>query len=170
MDPNVEIGLIVGIGTTISACAPVLHGWMTNRQRRRERKEDRDERDEVAEKAAEAARLLIVQTDKVAKAAAIAAADTKTQLKQIHTLVNSDMTAARQSELNLARELLLEKQGTLARDQEDRRPTSQEYLTAIDALKTHIVELEQILADRLVRMRAVETEAAAAAAAAKRMS
>ena len=82
------------------------------------------------------------------------------QARRIHTLVNSDMTAARQSERDQAQAMItvLRKVITLA---EERGLVPEE--SDIDALQTaeqRVVDLDRILADRMQQMRAVEEEAA----------
>src|SRR6478609_5634138 len=72
--------------------APLLLAWLLGKQRTRERIEDYKRQDQVAEQVAQVAKNAKITTDSTDK-----------QLRQIHTLVNSDMTAARQSELEQTR-------------------------------------------------------------------
>jgi hypothetical protein len=128
---------------------------------------------EVASLAAEvAARLEAAQaesirrTDEVARLTASQAVriDGKldaidAQAKRIHTLVNSDMTAARQSELDQTRAMaaVLRRVTSLAQERgTEPDPRDVEALIAADA---RVGELEQILADRLHQLRQVEDEA-----------
>ena len=82
------------------------------------------------------------------------------QARRIHTLVNSDMTAARQSELDQTRATLVISRRivALARAGGDKPLT--EDTDAIGRLESRVTELEQILADRLHQARIVEAEAA----------
>jgi hypothetical protein len=127
----------------------------------------------IAEQAAVAARLLleaqqesIARTDEVARLAAIAQAEAGAKLdqldlqtKRIHTLVNSDMTAARQSELDQTRAMVivLERVTTLAARTTGASPDPRD-LAALEAARSRISDLEAILADRLAQMRIVEAE------------
>jgi hypothetical protein len=145
-----------------------------------EKQEDWRRQDAVAEKAAMAAQLLlqaqrdtITRTDEVARIAAEADARVRAQLtaimvqgKEIHILVNSDMTAARTAERDSLRLLVLSlKNGydlsvklglTLSGSEQD----------TIVAFEKRITELDQILADRHAAQLSVEAEAATTKAAA----
>jgi len=82
------------------------------------------------------------------------------QARRIHTLVNSDMTAARQSERDQAQAMItvLRKVITLA---EERGLVPEESdIDALQAAEQRVVDLDRILADRMHQMRAVEEEAA----------
>ncbi len=129
----------------------------------------------IADQAAEAARLLleaqqesIERTDEVARVAAAEAVKANAKLdqidlqaKRIHTLVNSDMTAARQSELDQSRAMgvVLRRVIDLAVSTPGVEPDPRD-ITALRATDTRISELEAILADRLAQMRIVEADAA----------
>jgi hypothetical protein len=130
---------------------------------------------EIAEAAAQAARLLletqaaaIRRTDEVARLAAETAlvADHKldsldAQARRIHALVNSDMTDARQSELNRARELLIVEKRVVALTRLKGAAPDLADIEAIGRTQTRITELEAILADRLRQLREVEADAVA---------
>jgi hypothetical protein len=168
-----------------SITAPLIVVWLNNRGlaktqaaaakiRRQEKEEDWARQDEVARKAREtaaeqinAARNAATQVKEVARVAAESAAVTAAQLdalsdqtRQIHTLVNSDMTAARQDALDqmrASRLLLIRAAGPA------RREWSAEDQETITALDERIAEQERILADRLVALRRVEAQNAASA-------
>jgi hypothetical protein len=173
MDPTVEIAIIGSLSVTAAALSPIVQARIANRQRQRERDEDRADRKEVAAKvdaaadqAREAARLLsdaqqvtISKTDEVATEAKAATAETRSQLKQIHTLVNSDMTAARQGELDQVRLNLTTLRKVVLLGAEMGRPPADEDSVAIETAEARIKELEGILADRLSQMRVIEAEA-----------
>lgn len=78
------------------------------------------------------------------------------QLKTIHTLVNSDMTAARQAELDqvLVTLALLRKIATL--DRVAGREPTEEDLAALDRTMERIGELRVLLADRLTQQLLVD--------------
>jgi hypothetical protein len=130
------------VALIVSVIAPTLLAYLTGRQRRAEKREDWARQDKVAER-----------VERVAKVAAAAQSANTATLHQIHTLVNSDMTAARTAELTTTRLLIL----SLKRQSPD-DPTVADAITTAEARAT---ELEQILADRLVAQRKVESDAAA---------
>lgn len=133
----------VVIAAVIACAGPLLLDWRTGKRRTAERKED------------------FARQDAVALAAKSANVETQSQLRQIHTLVNSDMTAARQGELDQTRVslILLRKLATVA--EHAGREATEEERAAIDATEKRIKELEAILADRLAQMEIVEAEQAA---------
>ncbi len=149
MDSVVQIAMIVATGSAFSAViAPIVQSSILYRQRRRERLEDYERQDRIAAK-----------VDQVADTAASNAISTNNQLKQIHTLVNSDMTAARQSELEQTRVSLALMRKLVAQDIAAGADISIEDRATIESTEARIKELEQILADRLVQLRIVEAEA-----------
>jgi len=83
------IGALVAMATTAS---PIILSVITATQRRKEKVEDYARQDGVAAQAREAARLLLAANERVARQTAAAATETQSQLKQIHTLVNSKLT------------------------------------------------------------------------------
>ncbi len=183
MDTVTSVAVIVLCGTLFSALAaalsPILTARVYARSRQAERAEDRADRLEVASKVEAAARraddvavqakraaalLLnaqqesIARTEEVAKVAAAANDVTTSQLKQIHTLVNSDMTAARQAELDQTRLSLVLLRRMIARDVTDGRSPDPDDLAAIDLAEARITNLTAILADRLEQQRMAEAE------------
>lgn len=126
------------VAATLSCAGPVYLDWRTNARLARNRTEDMVRQDEVARK-----------VDGVASAARIVSDDTASQLRQIHTLVNSDMTAARQGELDQTRIslFLLRKIGMMA--QAAGHAATAEEAGAIAAAEERVKELEGIIADRL---------------------
>jgi hypothetical protein len=82
------------------------------------------------------------------------------QARRIHTLVNSDMTAARQSERDQTQAMItvLRKVIKLA---EDRGLVPEDAdVDSLQLAEQRVVDLDRILADRMQQMRAVEEEAA----------
>lgn len=135
------VAAIVAIGTVLS---PVLLAWLTGRQRQAEKREDWKRQDQVAEQAAKAAALLLAQNEVVAEAAGVI----NEKLDTIHTLVNSQMTAALQSELDaVTRELAMMREVVALRQANGQEP-SRESVGAMAATEAKITELQSVLADR----------------------
>lgn len=162
----VLVGLIAG-------ALPMLGTWIAIRANGRERRKDQqatwDRDDAVAEQAAKAAALLLAEqqatktrTNEVAASLAASTAATDAKLDAIHTLVNSDMTAARQSELDQTRVTLVMLRKVVALDHAAGRESSEQDVATIETTEARIAELQAILADRLAQQQAVEAEAAAA--------
>jgi hypothetical protein len=157
---NVYLALIVAIPAMMS---PLLMAWLTNRNRAQEKTEDYARQDAVAAKAelaarkvAEAAELLLASNAQVAKAADEASKATNTKLDVIHTLVNSNMTAAMQAELDSRRiALALMLEVVELKKTAGSSPTA-EALEAVGAAKGKIVELEAALNDRLKQSKEIE--------------
>jgi len=113
--------------------------------------------------AVEAARLLVINNEAVAAGAARTDAKLDlidAQAKRIHTLVNSDMTAARQSELDQTRAIVVVLERVIRMAVAAGLPPDPSDVEALDAAKRRIGELEAILADRMHQMREVQAEAA----------
>jgi len=122
-----------------------------------------------AAKAAEAAELLLAEqaktlarTDEVARLAAETATSTDVQLSalrtqndEIHTLVNSDMTAARESDLEQNRISLALMRKVVSIERAGGGEASEGDLAAIERTEKRIDELEAILADRLAQQHLV---------------
>jgi hypothetical protein len=166
IDSGVEIALIVAVSSAIS---PLILSILSNRSRRAEKLEDYARQDAVAAKAEEAAKLLLERqkatasdaatvarklldaNDRVADAAQVAvetAQVTNTKLDLIHTLVNSNMTAAMQSEFDaVVRELAMMREVITLNRAAGREP-SLDTLAAIKSTEDKITELRAALADR----------------------
>jgi hypothetical protein len=158
---------IIAVSSTAS---PLLLAYFTNRNKRKERAEDFARQDAVAKQAAEAARLLAERQDAMASKAAEAARllvintaqvaerakVTIQKLDVIHTLVNSNMTAALQSELDaVTREMaMMVEVGELK--QAAGQPPSEEASGAIKATRAKITELTAALADRLKQQEIID--------------
>jgi len=119
---------------------PVILNWLTGRRSDRNRKEDWARQDRVAEKAA------------------IAVALNDTKLNQIHTLVNSEMTDARQEILNQTVLLLGMYRKTIQADNKAGRPSLPEDLAAVTSAETKVRELRILLADRLRQQHIADQE------------
>lgn len=151
------------LGILIAAVVgPVLLSYLNSKQQRASKQQDYDRLDAVADRAQkvaaaaagraeaaseqvkETATLLLAANERVAEATHEAAG----KLDAIHALVNSQLTAALQSELNATvRELAV--LGELAAMREAMgRPVSPETAAAIRSAAARIVELKANLADR----------------------
>lgn len=173
---GIWLAVVASISAAItSTIAPILLGYFTYRQRRQEKRDEYERTDavaakaeEVAQQAAEAARLLIESNKEVATIARQAAAKTSAasaktdgKLDEIHTLVNSNMTAAMQGELLATeRELAMMAEVIDLKRAQGQQPTV-EVLAALEVTKARVVELLTTLAER----RAAQAKADAAAAA-----
>jgi len=139
---SVLIAFIVAVASMLSS---LLLATLTNRQRRREKLEDYARQDAVADKAAEAAKLLLAANERVAETAKI----TNGKLDVIHTLVNSNMTAAMQSELDATvREHAMMVEVVALKRNAGQEPNVTS-LAAIEATERKIAELQAALRDRL---------------------
>lgn len=154
MDPTILAAIVVS-----AAGSPVLLNMLNGRQQRKSKEQDYRRQDEVAArletrqdaqaaKAAEAARDLIESNKLVADAAKEAAQITVARLDVIHTLVNSQMTAAIQSELDATeREVVLMREVIGLNSVAGRSPT-EESMGAVMATEAKIRELRVTLAER----------------------
>lgn len=129
----VWVALIVGLSTAFTAY------WNT-RSRRMEKEQNWKREDEVAEKAAAVADTLIVSNERAARSAEQA----NGKLDVIHTLVNSNMTAAMEAQLVALQGQLV----MMNRLAEIEDPTVDEA-AAIKAVVSQIAELTASLRDRL---------------------
>lgn len=134
--------LIIAVAIFSSVTAPLIMVMITERQRRKEKLQDWQREDRVAEEAAKAAKLLAkntAQASRSAERAEVGAARSEAKLDQIHTLVNSNLTAALNAELNATVALL---ENLVAADE----PGSE---VRIDKLRATVAELRANLEDRL---------------------
>jgi len=142
----IYLALIVAIPTILSATvSPIIMSLINNRNRRKEKQEDYARQDAVAEQAAKAAKLLVAANERVADTAKV----TNGKLDVIHTLVNSNMTAAMQAELDARLEnlaLLLE---VVEMKRAAGHSPNEETLVLIETTKRKITELKSSLGDRL---------------------
>jgi hypothetical protein len=167
MDPTVVITLVVAVCTAIfsSVTAPIILAQRTERMHRADQLEEYRRQDVVAKQAADvAARLLkaqeaeVVRTDEVARLAAKNSQQTKLKLDRIHTLVNSDMTAALQAQQDQAQIMV----GTLKRviqlAQAKGEKPDPEDLRELESAQASITRLEAVLADRQAQQAKVDAE------------
>ncbi len=136
---GIWLALIVA-GTTLitSTIAPVVMTLITARQNRIDRAADWARQDTVAAK-------LLASNEQLKVTGGVA----NDKLDAIHTLVNSNMTAAMQAELDATvRELAMMREVIGLNKAAGREPTA-ESLAAKEMTKTRIAELQATLADRL---------------------
>ncbi len=134
------------VAVTATVVSPLILAVITNSQHRRDRKEDWRRQDEVRDQAAKAAELLIISNNSTTNIANA----TNRKLDIIHTLVNSNMTAAMQAELDATvREVAMMKEVIALNIAAGRSPSS-ESEAAIKLTQGKINELKAALKDRLV--------------------
>ena len=166
-----ETGAIVAIVASAQIIIlTIVQSWLAARKDTR----DYARQDAVAERVAVAARQLvdaqaitIARADEVARVAAISDQQINEKLsaideqgKKIHILVNSDMTAARTNERDQTRLTLLALKRVQALSANLGQPIGEDEEKAIKVAEKRIIELDQILADRLEAQRKVELETA----------
>ena len=145
---------------------PLLLSWLTNRHVRQSKADDNARLDLVAERAEHAADLLAERQDDAAEAAAVAARDLVAanaevaavaaraaeavgdKLDVIHTLVNSSLTAAVQSELDATIRELAMMHEVIELRREAGKPRSPEREDAVAATEARIVEVRLQLDER----------------------
>jgi hypothetical protein len=160
---------VLAVAIVVSVIAPLITGWVTNRLRRAEKREEWERQDarEAAERhrQEEVARRLQAEQERIREAAdraadeaAIDRAATASQLMQIHTLVNSDMTAARQELLDQTRLLVNMYRRTIEEEEAAGRTPLPDDVKALADAVARAEELQGILADRLAQQRIVEKE------------
>jgi len=169
MSAEIWLALIVAFSSSIG---PLILAVVSTALRNVERRHDYARQDAVAAQAAVAAKLLIERQDEVAaqareaaslllesnKSVAATAAMTNQKLDIIHTLVNSNMTAAMQAEFDATvRELAMMREVVALNKAAGREP-HQEALSAILATSHKIEELKANLDDRLKQTKEVKTQ------------
>ena len=139
-----DITTILAVIAT-SLISPSVLAYFTNRARRADKKLDWAREDDVAERAKQTARLLVENNERVARTSK----ETNLKLDQIHTLVNSNMTAAMRAELEATIQKLKLMREIVARDKADNITVLPEALRAIKDVEMKIGELTATLNDRL---------------------
>lgn len=151
MDASLALLLTGAISGSVAIISPIILSVLNDRSRRKERLIDFARQDEIAHRLLEA-------NQKVADNAHDARGEVNSQLRQIHTLVNSDMTAARQSELDQTRISLVLLRKIAAMDKANGHEPTEDEVIAIQATEKRIARLEQILSDRMSQMKTLEAE------------
>lgn len=146
MADQIWLALIVAVPAIVTgAIAPLATVLITNRSRRKDKEQDWARQDAVAAQAREAARLLLDANERVAATTQV----TNAKLDVIHTLVNSNMTAAMQAELDATvRELAMMGEVIELKRANGHEP-SVNTLATFKATELRIGELKATLADRL---------------------
>jgi hypothetical protein len=174
MSPEVIISLLTSVlvAVFVSITAPLILQNRMERQHREDREADWKRQDAVAAKAAKAAEDLAASQKVIAEKAAEAAElllennervastqqETNGKLDVIHTLVNSSMTAAMQSESDaVQRELAVMKEIMELKKAAGHEP-GPATLAAIKATEAKLHELEAALADRRSAQKKAEGE------------
>ena len=153
---TLTVALIVAIPAVIaSTVAPLLLGRQARREREAKEARDNARQDVVAARVAEAVKAAegfrVEANAKLTDLAVVA--------RETHILVNSDMTAARESELKQTEVTLVMMRKLVAIDVAAGRQPTDEDLAAIEATVARIAELRAILADRRAQQQQVEDEA-----------
>jgi len=102
--------------------------------------------------------LVAERVEKVAQLAEEADRRTQAKLKEIHILVNSDMTAARTAERDAMKLLVVALKQVVTANAKLEIPSPQELIDEIERAEHRIVELNGILADRHAAQVRVEQE------------
>jgi hypothetical protein len=152
---------VVAIFTSITA--PLILSHRTERMHREDQLADYQRQDQVAREAKAAADALLAQQVAATEAArerdvesALMLGRINAQADRIHTLVNSDMTAARQEELDQAESTIVILERVISTARAKGIQPGAEDLEALEAARTRRDRLEQILADRLHQLRESE--------------
>lgn len=140
-DTGMDQGLALIVVGAMTITGPLLLAGMTAVIRRGERHEDRLDRLAVAEAVAE-----------VAKEAKTTSVRTESQLKEIHTLVNSGMTASIQGELDRTKIALVLHRRIRDMSAIAGIPDTEDDMAAVVEAQKHIKQLESVLADRQVKL------------------
>jgi hypothetical protein len=166
-EDTVTLGIVVAVCSTVG---PALIAIVQSINKRKEKDQDYAREDAVALQAAEAAKLLVERQDAIAAktaetarllavntravtetahAAAEVAQRTNDKLDVIHVLVNSNMTAAMQAELDATlREAAMIQEVIELKKAAGSEPTV-ETLAALESARNKIGELGSALKDRL---------------------
>jgi hypothetical protein len=164
VDPAVVVTLVVSVAGVIfaSVTAPLILAHRTERIHRADQLADYQRQDLVAQAARDAtvaAQQAARTAQDQAQDASVKLDDLSAQTQRIHTLVNSDMTAARQEELDQAESLIVVLQRVIQLDRDKGvmpDPADVDMLTRTQHRRD---QLEQILADRMTQFRRSEQEA-----------
>ncbi len=140
----------------ISIIAPSILAFIQNYFRKKEKQLDWKREDDVAEKAREAAKLLLAANERVARNAEI----TNGKLDVIHTLVNSQMTSAMESELTacIAQEALMMEIIDIKGGKSNQSNHSPKHEEALAELGLKISELKSKLGDRKIATERAEAK------------
>lgn len=165
-DTTVALAVIAFLGTIGTLGAPIINNMIAAKQRRQEKAEDaaisaaataaRERREDlVAERVDEAARQakasaekMIAATERGSETASVERDRLDGQLKEIHTLVNSNVTTQMQLTLTYAKAQLASMRDAIAAREEVGTKPSPAVLAALAALEESIKDQERSLAER----------------------
>jgi len=160
---TVQLAVIGIVMVLVQALVLYVTKWQDAKQKRADRQEDYARQDIVADRVREAAVQARVTADRAEEAAKLASAErlamheqlveNAEQVKKIHTLVNSDMTAARTAERDSLKLLVIQLKKNIS------SLSATEKREILD-VEHRIEELNQILADRLAAQAKVDEDAA----------
>jgi hypothetical protein len=159
------IGLIVVAVLAVfsSVTAPLILAHRTERMHREDLLEEYERQDEVAAQARAANATMLAQQQLAAEAARLREETShdllrriNAQADRIHTLVNSDMTAVRQEELDQAEAMVMVLERVLGVAVSKGVEVEPEDVSALEEARTHRDKLQQVLADRLQQLRESE--------------
>jgi len=162
VDPAVVVTLVVSVAGVIfaSITAPLILAHRTERMHREDQLADYKRQDEVAREAKAAA----IAAQQAADKAQRQLESIGVQTQRIHTLVNSDMTAARQEELDQAEALIVALQRVIRLAREKGVQPEPSDVDQLQRTRARRDQLEQILADRLEQFKQTERDARKSAA------
>lgn len=145
-------GQTLAIALVVAVIGPMFLSWLTHRNAMRMKQQEWDRQDKVAADLRAYQETVTKGLDDVAKVQKETKDSTDSQLKQIHTLVNSNLTAAMRGELTAVQSNLL-----ALRKLESLNPSSTpEELGAIKSLETRERELSDTLAERMEQQRLID--------------
>ena len=142
------------IVAALIAAGPTTVTWLAGKQRAREKREDWAREDAVREQTAEAAELLIASQHRQEEIQLT----TLQTVEQVHTLVNSNFTAALAAQLDETESSLILMKEVSALHQAAGTAPSVEAVTAIDAKEAKVAELRATLADRTAAQATVDAK------------
>lgn len=150
MTPEVIISLVSSAVLAIfaSITAPMILAWRTQVMAREDREADWARQDKVAAEARAAAENVAAQLLSAEEHASAAEEKTHEKLDVIHVLVNSNMDAAMQGELDAVRRELAMTREVAALTRAAGREPAVRLLGAIEAAGLRIAALEAQLAER----------------------
>lgn len=144
------------VAVIAAVVGPGIMMLLSTHVRRSEKAQDWARQDEVAAKAARA----VAVAEEVAAGTATLLVESNNKLDVIHTLVNSSLTAAMQSELDAVIEKLALKKENIELKAAAGQEPSPETVLAIEATTDRIGELRAGLSDRLRQARIVDEQLA----------
>lgn len=150
MTPDVIISLVSSAVLAIfaSITAPMILAWRTAVMAREDREADWARQDKIAAEAKAASENVTAQLQAAEEHASAAEEKTHEKLDIIHVLVNSNMDAAMQAELDAVRRELAMTREVVALTRAAGREPTVKLLGAIEAAELRITTLEAQLAER----------------------